>query len=200
MSSQELLLLGGILSDLVIDANMPDNLITDTIAPILQSQFENLQGASTSTSLSDTAINWIRRRRMTTPGIFDLPDIVLVRISSYLCTPSRALLALSLTADSKSWRKYKWNFNKKVSPILAWANVKLREPSDQSKVILSSQNWQYLDFGEFVRGEGKLYLRLNDDDIAGVLACINARDNLKTLKIAGCISMNGQGLQQYMVR
>jgi len=195
MSSQEIL--GGILSDLVIDANMPDNLITDTIAPILQRQLEtNLQGnTSTSTSLSDTTINWIRRRRMTKPGIFDLPDIAFVRISSYLCTPSRALLALSLTTRSKSWRKYKWN-NKKVSPILAWANVKRYEPSDQTKVIVASQNWESLDFGELNNeGEKGICSRLNDDDIAGILACINARDNLKTLQIAGCINITGRGLQ-----
>ena len=195
MSSQELL--GGILSDLVIDANMPDNLITDTIAPILQRQLENnLQGASTSTSsLSDTTINWIRRRRMTTPGIFDLPDIVLVRISSYLHTSSRALLALSLTTRSKSWRKYKWN-NKKVSPILAWANVKRYKPSDQTKVILASQKWESLDFGELNNeGEKGICSRLKDDDIAGVLACINAGKNLKSLKITGCINITGLGLQ-----
>ena len=37
--------------------------------------------------------------------------------------------------------------------------------------------------------------RLKDDDIAGVLACINAKDNLKTLKITGCRSISGRGLQ-----
>jgi len=177
------------ISDPVTDTDMPDANKT-----ILQRQLEK-QGASTSTSsLNNTS----KRRRISSLGIFDLPDIAFVRISSYLCTPSRAILALSLTCDSKSWRKYKWN-NKKVSPILAWANVKRYEPSDQTKVIIASQNWESLDFGELDdNGKGTVWpigMRLNDNDISGVLACINARDNLKTLKIAGLFNITGWGLQ-----
>ena len=181
------------LSDSAIDTNMPD-----VTAPI-QNQIENnSQGASTSTS-SPNSNSTSKRRKISSLGIFDLPDIAFVRISSYLCTPSRALLALSLTCDSKSWRKYNWN-KKKVSPILAWANVKRYEPSDQTKVILASQNWESLDFGEMndiVPKETRWHMceRLKDDDIAGVLACINARDNLKTLMIKGCINITGWGLQ-----
>jgi len=178
-------------SDPVIDTDMPDANKTK-----LQSQSENLQGASTSTS---SPSNTSKRRKISSLGIFDLPDIAFVRISSYLCTPSSAFLALSLTCDSKSWRKYKWNNpNKKVSPILAWAKPKLikKEPSDQTKVILASQTWEYLDFGELNNeDERSVYLRIKEDDIAGVLACINARANLKTLKITGCVRITGLGLQ-----
>jgi len=163
----------------------------------IQSPSTEKQGASTSTS---SPSNTSKRRRISSLGIFDLPDIAFVRISSYLCTPSRALLALSLTCDSKSWRKYKWNNpNKKVSPILAWAKPKFikNEPSDQTKVILASQKWEYLDFGELNNEEERsVYLRIKEDDIAGVLACINARNNLKTLKITGCVKITGRGLQQ----
>ena len=177
-------------SDPVIDTDMPD-----TIAPIPQRQLENnLQGASTSTSSPSSTS---KRRKISSLGIFDLPDIAFVRISSFLCTPSRALLALSLTTDSKSWRKYKWS-KKKVSPMLAWANVKRYEPSDQTKVIIASQKWESLDFGE-LNTEGEVWptigMRLNDNDISGILACINAKENLKTLKIKGCINIKGWGLQ-----
>ena len=185
--------LGSMISDPVTDTDMPD-----ANASTPQKQLEK-QGASTSTS-SPSSSNTSKRRRISSSSlcIFDLPDIAFVRISSYLCTPSRALLALSLTTDSKSWRKYKWsNPNKKVSPMLAWAKPKFKkEPSDQTKVILASQTWECLDFGELNSEEGRsVYLRIKDDDIAGVLACINARENLKTLKITGCLKTTGRGLQ-----
>jgi len=161
---------GSMLSDPVIDTDMPD-----AAAQTLQNQLEtNLQGASTPTS-SPSNNSTSKRRRISPLGIFDLPDIAFVRISSYLCTPSSALLALSLTTDSKSWRKYNWN-KKNVSPILAWANVKRYEPTDQTKVILASQNWESLDFGELNDYKGTTWHmceRLKDDDISGVLACIN---------------------------
>ena len=183
--------LGSMLSDPVIDTDMPDTNKT------IQSPSTEKQGASTSTSSSPSNNSTTKRRRISSLCIFDLPDIAFVRISSYLCTPSRAFLALSLTTDSKSWRKYKWN-NKKVSPILAWANVKRYEPTDQTKVIIASQKWENLDFGELnIKGEvwPTIGMRLKDDDIAGVLACINAKDNLKTLKIKGCTNITGWGLQ-----
>jgi len=171
-------------SVIAVDTDMPD---------ALQSRLEK-QGASTSTS-SWSSNNTSKRRRISSLGIFDLPDIALVRISSYLYTPSRALLALSLTTSSKSWRKYKWN-KKKITPILAWANVKRYEPSDQTKVIIASQKWEYLDFGELNNeGEKSICTRLKEDDLSGVLACINAKKNLKTLKIRGCVNITGWGLQ-----
>ena len=78
--------------------------------------------------------------------------------------------------------------------------MKRYEPSDQTKVILASQNWECLDFGEMndiVPKETRWHMceRLKEDDLSGVLACINAKDNLKTLKITGCINITGWGLQ-----
>ena len=148
---------------------------------------------------NDSNNDAVKRRRIASPphhdviGIFDIPDGALVHVTSYLAKPSIALLALSLTCESASWKKIKWNeWNKKVSPILAWAKVTKREPSSATRVIVSSHAWESIDFGEFGGIRGK---NLKDDDIAGVLACINARKHLKALKIRRCVNITGRGLQ-----
>ena len=160
----------------------------------------------------DNNNNAVKRRRIASPphhdtiGIFDIPDGALVHVTSYLSKPSVALLALSLTCESASWKKIKWNeWNKKVSPILAWAKVTKREPSSATRVIVSSHTWESLDYIEFggVLGETgvtcshrrMLCEKLKDDDVAGVLACINARTHLRTLGISGCKSITGRGLR-----
>jgi len=65
-----------------------------------------------------------------------------------------------------------------------------------SKAILSAttftindvqQQLQVLDFGDI---EKSLAARLSDDHITTILNCINAQNNLKTLKLAGCININ----------
>ena len=141
----------------------------------------------------------IKRRKISDDiiGIFDIPDGALVHVTTYLSKPSVALLALSLTCESASWKKIKWNeWNKKVSPILAWAKVTKREPSSASKLIISSYTWESIDFSEFGGANYKwLGRNLTDDAVAGVLACINARKNLKTLKITSCVNISGRGLQ-----
>jgi len=135
-----------------------------------------------------------KRRKVCRPDICDLPDGSLLHMLSFLSKPSRALLALALTTDSKSYRKIDWLIgkNKISSSILAWAKVVKREPSPASKVILTYEKWDSLDFAEFTYGKEN---QLSDDDIAGVLTCINARENLKSLKITGCTQITGQGLQ-----
>ena len=144
----------------------------------------------------DNNNNAVKRRRIASPphhDIFDIPDGALVHVTSYLSKPSVALLALSLTCESASWKKIKWNeWNKKVSPILAWAKVTKHEPSSATRVIVSSHTWESIDFSEFGGIRGK---NLKDDDIAGVLACINARKHLKALKIRRCVNITGRGLQ-----
>ena len=154
---------------------------------------------------NDSNNDAVKRRRIASPphhdviGIFDIPDGALVHVTSYLSKPSIALLALALTCESASWKKIKWNeWNKKVSPILAWAKVTKREPSSATKVIVSSYKWEILDFSEFGGVGGKSILlgkKLKDDDVAGVLACINACKHIKTLSISGCKSITGRGLQ-----
>ena len=65
-------------------------------------------------------------------------------------------------------------------------------PSPITKAIISSSlsNLDTLDFEDI---EKSLAAKLNDEDINAILQCINAK-NLKRLKLAGCVNINGWGL------
>ena len=119
-----------------------------------------------------------RKRASSSLHINDLPDHVLSDVASYLSKPSRAMFAVSLTASSSFWALHR----------------KL-QPSASSKTILSSpssEQWDVLDFEDV---EKNLANKLVDDDIAAILLCINSRNNLKALKLTGCIHITGSGLQ-----
>ncbi|KAL7523282.1 hypothetical protein ACHAXR_000106, partial [Thalassiosira sp. AJA248-18] len=119
------------------------------------------------------------KRRRASPDsrhIIDLPDTLLSDVANYLSAPSRALLASAMTA-----------------PSCSWSNLTNQKPSVTSKVILSCvDQWEVLNFEDI---EKSLASRLTDDDIHGVLACIDAGDHLKTLKLAGCVNIAGRGLE-----
>jgi len=107
-----------------------------------------------------------------TSHISDLPNGFLANVSEYLSNPSKAMFAIALSAPSSSWN---------VNSI----------PSNVSKAIVSSQQWDVLDFEEV---NTELANKLTDDDISAILTCINAQDVLKRLKLCGCINIEGQGL------
>jgi len=118
------------------------------------------------------------KRRRTSPDIFhinDLPNTLLADVAAFLPDPSRALFALAMTAPTSSWRHSRWK----------------RPPSVASAAILSSTTkWESLDFGNI---ENILAGKLTDDDVCGILSCINAK--LKTLKLTGCVNITGSGLE-----
>jgi len=124
-----------------------------------------------------------KRRKISPPGnlnLTDIPDTILADVGSYLPKPSRALFAVAVTAPSSLWRGSNWDQH-------------LLPPSRAAKVILSSQSdWDVLDFGEI---ENNLALKLGDRDVKDVLVCIDAANNLKCLKLAGCVNITGQGLE-----
>lgn len=59
-------------------------------------------------------------------------------------------------------------------------------------VIIYSEKWASIDFMDI---EKSLAFRLTDDDVAAMLACVDAHNKLKTLKITGCINITGRGLE-----
>ena len=123
----------------------------------------------------------IKRRRTASSApaglhLCDLPDALLVNVARYLSPPSRALFAASMTAPSLSWQDVNWQ----------------REPSATSKAIISSMKNTTLDFEDV---EKSLAKKLSDADIGAVLTCINAKDTLRILKLAGCINITGSGLE-----
>ena len=105
----------------------------------------------------------------------NIPDTALTDISNYLgeTITSRALFAAALTAPSST------------------------QPSDASKVVVASAAqgrnnvWNEIDF----KGMQSVASRLSDDDLASILLCIDAVNNLKILKLAHCINITGTGLE-----
>ena len=110
--------------------------------------------------------NNISRAGVAVLYITDLPDGILVSIANYLGKPSVALFAMAMKADSE-------------------------QQTQTSKTIISSTNWNELDFSDI---EKSLAAKLSDDDIDKMLKSIDAVNNLKILKLAGCVNITGIGL------
>ena len=93
----------------------------------------------------------------------DLPIGLFQHVSSYLPTTTQALFS-----------------------------VAVQEQENISSIILSSNAWDTLDFGDI---EKDLAAKLSDDDITAILLRIDAINNLKTLKLTNCINISGIGLK-----
>lgn len=150
-----------------------------------------------------------RRRRLLTTGendmkITDLPDWAIKEVITYIPKTSRALLALALTTDSSSWREVHWDKSAPKS-ILSWFNnttiTKMMRPSAITKAILSPRNeeeeennnmWEEINFED---NDISLCWKLNDDDIAGILACTNSVKHLKYLFLPDCMEITGRALE-----
>ena len=123
-----------------------------------------------------------KRRRTGSPSdsnilhINDIPNALLADVATYLPKPSRAFFAVAMTAPTSSWR------------ISSGQEL----PSAAANAILSSTEWDKLDFGEV---EKSLAEKLRDADLYGVLSCINAKTTLEILKLTGCINISGSGLE-----
>ena len=126
---------------------------------------------------SDTDRNKRRKTSADTHvGISNLPDGLLADVASYLAKSSRAFFAVAMTAPSASWRE---------------DSQCIRRPSEAADAILSSAQWDKLDFGDI---EKFLAEKLTDDDVHSILLSINAKTTLKILKLTGCINITGTGL------
>eukprot|EP00984_Skeletonema_dohrnii_P027833 scaffold17529_cov72-Skeletonema_dohrnii-CCMP3373.AAC.1 len=79
----------------------------------------------------------------------DLPVEPLTHVTSYLAPPSRALFDVALNFDAKP--------SSADSSSGSWA--------------IAGNDWDALDFGDI---EKDLAAKLTDDDISGVLVCIDA--------------------------
>ena len=111
------------------------------------------------------------------PHISNLPIGFLADVSAYLSRPSRAIFAVSLSSKIKQ----------KDNNIVMCHSL-----SDVSKAIISSCEWDTLDFTDI---EDSLAHKLKDDDLHAVLTSINANQTLKKLKLTNCINIIGHGLE-----
>mmetsp|Transcript_5748 Transcript_5748/g.12540 ORF Transcript_5748/g.12540 Transcript_5748/m.12540 type:complete len:317 (-) Transcript_5748:270-1220(-) len=122
-----------------------------------------------------------RKRRRTSPGGLDisiahLPDDLLTGVAEYLPKTSVALLAATF---SKS------EFTKQPSETSKAIVCSLKESSNE-------EPWEEIDFLDI---EKSLRLKLTDDDIEGILTCIDAVNKLKRLKLTHCFRIGGCGLE-----
>ena len=106
--------------------------------------------------------------------INDLSDVILANIARYLAAPSAAMFSIAVTQDGASSN---WVPTQTSNAIISAAYTSNNN---------NEQQLQVLDFGDI---EKSLAARLSDDHITTILNCINAQNNLKTLKLAGCITL-----------
>lgn len=112
-------------------------------------------------------------------GFYDLPDEVLTKVSEYLSSNSRVLLAVALTASPLKWRALKWKI----------------QPSDAAKIILANEELycNYVSFGR--ESDEALAAKLTDEDIGGYLACANAVHGVKSFRLVHFKKLVGYGLE-----
>ena len=111
------------------------------------------------------------KRRRTTPTTTTeiLPDAILVGVANYLSKPSRVLFALAVTKHSSS------------SSSSSSDKGDFWQPTETSNAVISGEQWDTLDFGDI---EKDLAAKLTDDNIRDILACVDAANKLKVLKLA----------------
>ncbi|KAL7527225.1 hypothetical protein ACHAWF_002087 [Thalassiosira exigua] len=108
-----------------------------------------------------------------------LPGSILSTVATYLAVPSRAFLAVALTAPSSS---FVWG-NVKETPTLSVAS---------NSVLLPHSQWEVLNFSEVEMRPG---CPMRDHDLRAVLLCVGARNQLKRLKLVNCNCIQGDGLE-----
>ena len=139
------------------------------------------RGHSNATMMSaadDSECNNKRRKTTTSPRfprITDVPDEALAAVAEFLAAPSRALFALAMTTQRGSSREWK------------------RTTATSRAILGDGARWTTLDFGD-VEDDG-LAGRLSDDNVSGLLTCIDSFDRLRTLKLTGCVGITGSGLE-----
>ena len=128
---------------------------------------------SSITNESTTAITNMR--------INDLPDDILANIARYLAAPSAVMFSIAVTKN----KTVMISSNKQTSNAIISAAASTSNNNNE-------QQLKVLDFGDI---EKSLAARLSDDHITTILTHINAQNNLKTLKLAGCINITGSCLE-----
>ena len=121
--------------------------------------------------------------------INDLPDALLVNVAKYLAKPSVAMFAVAMAGSTNPWSNVYWHMqptetsNAIISAASYWWSRVGRTATNQ---------WQELDFGDI---EESLSSKLTDNDVHSILMCVDAIHNLKILKLIGCSSITGSGLE-----
>ena len=129
-----------------------------------------------STNTNEVLSSKRRRSAATSTNmrINDLPDGILTNVATYLATPSVVLFAIAIQQDGTSSTQ-----TQIMSATTSTSNG-------------GEQQLNVLDFSDI---EKKLAAKLTDDHITTILTRIDSSNNLKTLKLAGCINITGSCLE-----
>ncbi|KAL7529106.1 hypothetical protein ACHAWF_002841 [Thalassiosira exigua] len=59
-------------------------------------------------------------------------------------------------------------------------------------MVVSSASWDVLDFHD---AGNDLAKRLTNDDVGAALCCVDAKANVRDLRLTGCVNLTGVGLE-----
>ena len=148
----------------------------------------------------EKSVNYVLVPNAKGDELINFPDTILAGVAEYLTKTERALAAVAMTASGALWRKRNW----KIVPANSSKVMVAAKPLDEIKPIMSSPewldqlarqksyDWDFIDFEDIAKD---LAERLTDSDIGGLLACIDAVNTVMTLKLRGCTSITGHGLE-----
>ena len=155
-----------------------------------------------------------KRPRLTTTSEKDraltlevLPHPILTEIASYLSgrlhkssanthtrtTGGDTLLAVALAASKSSWDKLRYDDTTDINKLLS--------PASKAVLSMHTDEWEKrfekFDFYHDVQldfGSTNVH-KLDDIVLKAILICIDARNNVKSLKLTGDVSISGRGLE-----
>ena len=156
-----------------------------------------------------------KRRKTSSPDnndkstlcLANMPHDHLTAIADYLPKSSRALFAVALTAPSKSFRISNWKgklseaskaiITSTVPSLIPSPNKGAKGYNSVEKDLLTkyygTSNWSTLCFLDIKIDN--LVDKLSEDDIGAVLVCIDAKNKLKSLRLADCKDIVGNALE-----
>jgi hypothetical protein len=140
--------------------------------------------AEQAAAIIETSAGFKNKKKMRTSSILDapiynLPDAVLIHISSFVNDASKVLLAVALTASSDAIRKSNYDI----------------KPCPGARAILN-QHDQYDHlfnrYKNFEKTEKELAARLSDEDVGGMLACMGDISEIANVNfLAHCVNITG---------
>lgn len=123
----------------------------------------------------------------------NFPDTVLASVAQYLTKTERALVAVAMTASSSAWSVSKWQKCPNIaSKIMIGAKPLTTESTKYNYRLQKSYEWDFFDFKDI---NESLARKLSDEDIGGILVCIDAVRTIKVLKLTGLFNIVGHGLE-----
>ena len=123
--------------------------------------------------------------------LIGFPDTVLASLAEFLTKTERALVDFAMTASSKSWRESNW----RKRPLDASSVMIAARPLNEINInrrMRQSYEWDSFDFRDI---DKLLAKKLSDEDIGGLLVCLDAINTVKVFKLKGCVNIIGHGLE-----